>query len=363
MLDQALAREKDDNAREQLAGGLASLARRQDPQEAVRLLRPALAREKPAGIRLQLAEGLATAADRLTPAEAARVCAEPARSLDEALAQEKDPSARQQLAAGLAALAGRMEPKEGAALLAHALAQVKEDLALTAPGGLDGPSSVRLELAQGLTAVAAKLGPAEAARIGTEAARSGIAALERGNDEDDRGLAAACVSLLLQPVEGDGARGAARVFARRIVANPDLLYFSDSYSPMPMEGKGPRVIHPEVLERFLTHGTWPQVRQRVVALAAAVGTMPGGPLATLASLPAAGEPLPCRLGTQELVELLKMPTCVGPVRRVVLDQLGNRCGRHFETHWDFVRHAQEQGLDLATPPQRPDPKLPPLFGE
>ncbi len=79
--------------------------------------------------------------------------------------------------------------------------------------------------------------------------------------------------------------------------------------------------------------------------------------------PAAGEPLPCRLSTQDLVELLKMPTCVGPVRRVILDQLGNPYGRRFDTHLDFVRYAQEQGLnlDFTTPPQRPDRKLPPLF--
>jgi hypothetical protein len=67
--------------------------------------------------------------------------------------------------------------------------------------------------------------------------------------------------------------------------------------------------------------------------------------------------------TQELVELLKMPTCVAEVRRVVLDHLGNRYGRRFETHWDFVRFAQGQqlGLDFTTPPQRPDRMLPPLF--
>jgi len=41
------------------------------------------------------------------------------------------------------------------------------------------------------------------------------------------------------------------------------------------------------------------------------------------------------------------------------------CGRLFATHWDFVRYAQEQGLnlDFTTPPQRPDQKLPRLFEE
>ena len=98
---------------------------------------------------------------------------------------------------------------------------------------------------------------------------------------------------------------------------------------------------------------------------AALGVSAQGPALSLPLLPAAAEPLPCRLTTQRLVELLKMPTCVGPVRRVVLDQLGNRYGRRFDTHWDFVRYAQEQGLhlDFTTPPQHPDRKLPPLFEE
>ena len=51
-----------------------------------------------------------------------------------------------------------------------------------------------------------------------------------------------------------------------------------------------------------------------------------------------------------------MPTCHWlEVRRVILNQLGNRYGRRFDTHWDFVRYAQEQGLDLdfTTPPKRP----------
>jgi hypothetical protein len=66
--------------------------------------------------------------------------------------------------------------------------------------------------------------------------------------------------------------------------------------------------------------------------------------------------LPCRLTTQELVELLKMPTCFGETRRLVLDHLGNIHGRRFVNHWAFVRLAREMGLDvdLTTPPRRPN---------
>jgi hypothetical protein len=119
------------------------------------------------------------------------------------------------------------------------------------------------------------------------------------------------------------------------------------------------------LDRFLTSASRPQVRRQAAAVAAAIGISASGCAPSLPLLPATAEPLPCRLSTQDLVEFLKMPTCIGPVRRVILDQLGNRYGRRFDTHWDFVRYAPGQGLDLdfRTPPIRPGPKLPPLFEE
>ncbi len=60
-----------------------------------------------------------------------------------------------------------------------------------------------------------------------------------------------------------------------------------------------------------------------------------------------------------------MPTCIGEVRRVILNLLSNRYRRRFDTHWDFVRYARQQelSLDFTTPPKRPEAKLPPLFRE
>jgi hypothetical protein len=62
-----------------------------------------------------------------------------------------------------------------------------------------------------------------------------------------------------------------------------------------------------------------------------------------------------QLSVQKQVEVLKDPLCVGEARRVVLDQLGRRYGRHFEDQWDFVRFAEEQklGLDFTSPAQHP----------
>lgn len=50
-----------------------------------------------------------------------------------------------------------------------------------------------------------------------------------------------------------------------------------------------------------------------------------------------------------------MPTCFVPARQVVLNHLSNRYGRPFANHWQFVRYAREQQLDLdfTTPPKRP----------
>jgi hypothetical protein len=63
-----------------------------------------------------------------------------------------------------------------------------------------------------------------------------------------------------------------------------------------------------------------------------------------------------RRSTPDLVELLKQPTCFGPARRVILDQLENRFRQKFADHWAFIRYAQEQnlGLDFTSPPKRPD---------
>ena len=50
-----------------------------------------------------------------------------------------------------------------------------------------------------------------------------------------------------------------------------------------------------------------------------------------------------------------MPTYFGEARNVVLKHLGNRYGRSFANHWEFVHFAQEQhlDLDLTSPPKRP----------
>jgi hypothetical protein len=307
LLTQALAQEKDVKARQALGESLAAVAGRLEPVAAGRLLNQALAEEKDDIVRLWLTEGLAAVARRLRSPEAARTGAEAARFLNRALAQEKN-------------------------------------------------GKVRAELALRLATVADGLAPADAAHVRAEAARSYIQALDlKGNENVGRGDA----DNLLQLVDVEQATHLARVFVREMVAEPDFLV---PYAWVPL---GVGSVNFDLLERFLTSVTRPQVRQRAVASAAAIGTSANGPALSLPFLPAANEPLPCRLTTQDLVELLKMPTCVADVRRVILNKLGNRYSRRFPTHWDFVRYAQEQelNLDFTTPPLGPDANSPPLFQE
>jgi hypothetical protein len=112
------------------------------------------------------------------------------------------------------------------------------------------------------------------------------------------------------------------------------------------------------LSVLLSDASPPAQRARSAAVSSAVASLGGrgGPLGDLAVVVSAAELPPCRLSTQQLVELLKMPTCVGEARRVVLDYLGKRYGRCFADQWEFVRFAQQQRLDLdfTSPPKRPE---------
>jgi hypothetical protein len=92
-------------------------------------------------------------------------------------------------------------------------------------------------------------------------------------------------------------------------------------------------------------------RQRAAAYAAKVAGA-GDPWSLFAApaLLQAPPPLPA----QTLVDILKLPFCVGEARRVVLEQLSRHYGRPFADQWDFVDYVQQQnlGLDLTTPRAR-----------
>jgi hypothetical protein len=207
--------------------------------------------------------------------------------------------------------------------------------------------------------VAMHMGPAVTIRICREAARICLHTPDRFDGSDVELL-----SVFVQSLDSENATQAARVITSLMVSDPER--FLDREQQTTISGQTSYgAFNTDILKRFLTKGEHSHIQRRTVASATAVGMSASSPLASLVLLPSAGEPLPCRLTTQDLVELLKLPTCVSEVRRVILDQLGNRYGRRFDTHWDFVRYAQEHqlNLDFTTPPKRPEPKLPPLFEE
>jgi tRNA A-37 threonylcarbamoyl transferase component Bud32 len=353
LLLQALARSQNWYARGYLAVGLAWVTEWLEPAEATRFLMQALAEEREyyffrrlAALQEKIeardlaiqeqyyyvcsrwAQGSAAVAWRLKRAEVAPVCAEAAQEFLQALGQKQTSLARMNLANSLVSVTEWLEPAEATRFLLQALRQEKDGVA-------------RLELAKGLAAVAGSLEPAAAARLCAETARLYL----KGRDLEPDGHTNWELYLLprfIQFLDDEVAMPTARILVRRMV--------SDRKSR-------------DTLNLLLTAATRPQLRRRVLAMAGAVGTSANGPLASLPFVSSGAEPLPCRFTTQELVDLLKMPTCAGEVRRALLDHLGNRYHRRFDTHWDFVRYDQEQGLnlDFTTPPQRPDPKPPPLF--
>jgi hypothetical protein len=313
-LVEALTREPSANLR----NGLASLAGRSDPAGATRIygqaalvLAAALENEKDIRERYTLAVGLRSLAGRFDPADAPRICGQAARSLANTLARETDDGTRVEMVAGLKSMAARIAPAEAARVLAAALKHGSN------PSGL-------ADLARILSATVDRLDDAEANRVCDQL----IGSLDRDSFNT-------IAPELLPQLAAGRARTLAWDLASRMCSEPG--------------------IDTDPLSRILTDTSREQ-RARRAARVALAGPGPQGMLEAAMSI--AAEPFPCRLTTQELVELLKMPTCYGGARRVVLDHLGHRYGRRFVNHWAFVRFAREQnlGLDFASPPRRPDPK-------
>jgi hypothetical protein len=315
----ALIREANDN---RLASDLASLAGRSDPPKAARIygqaarvLATALKYEKLADIRNTLAEGLALLAGRFDPAEAARIYSQATRVLADALARETNygaPSDMSDIASNLESMASRMAPAEAARVLAAALKQGSN------PAGLAA-------LARILSATVDRLNAAEANRVCEEL----IESLD-GDSFDS------IAPELLGQFNPGRAHALAWDLASRMCSEP--VFDTDAFS------------------QILIDTSREQRARRAARMSASAGPGLEGMLEAWVRI--STEPFPCRLTTQELVELLKMPTCFGEARRIVLDHLGNRFRHRFVNHWAFVRFATEQklGLDFTTPPRRPDPK-------
>ncbi len=329
----ALVSVDGDASGEQLAFGLAAVARRMEPAAAARALNRAAYGPLHDKAGQALASGLVAAAGRMTPPEAVRV-------LREALAEALPGKTSAILAGGLAEAAGRMDPRDASRILAEVFKEHTDDAFST-----DLPEWARLPLADGLAAAAARMDRAAGAAV----CRPALEGLSRSVTVEpvraDRFASAQRAVQLLAVTDERGASDLARKMA--------LWLFADAgANRTEEEGAFSNV---QSLDALVTDTGPSELTRRAGAVAAAAGLSAAGPLAPLPSLPGATGPLPCRLDTRDLVELLKYPTCFGPARKVVLKHLGNRYGRTFADHWEFVRYAEEHhlGLDFTTPPKHP----------
>jgi hypothetical protein len=335
---------KDPATLQRLAEGLAVMTARREPRDAAQVtvaFAQAIKDTKDPDTVLRLVQGLKdpdaverrawglAAAPRLEPRDTGQV----ATAFAQAIKDTTDRHALYPLAEGLLAVAAAARPEpRSAAQAATAIAQAMTDPAME-------PEALRL-LAEGLGAVAARLEPRDAAPVATALAR----AMTDTKDPPTLSLMAQALSALAPRLEPRDALRVVPALAQAMTDTKD----GNAWSSMA-----------QALSALLSPVPVAELRTRS-ATTASVVAFPAGtgqPLTALALLSPAPEPPPCRLSTQQLVELLKMPPCIGPARRVVLDQLGNRYKRHFADAWQFVRFAQEQHLDLdfTTTPQRPEP--------
>jgi hypothetical protein len=268
------------------------------------------------------------------PRDGARECAAAAAALAQAITKTTNPSSLSFLAHVLTTVAARMEPgpaAEAAAALTQAITKTTDVNAFNYS-------------TQGLTAVAARLEPGPAA----DTAASLAQVMTKTEDPSVLCALARCLLVAAARLEpGEGARlcaAAATTLAQAMAktTNPDVR----------------KQLAQGVIDALTMR---PPNRQALTVVAAVAGPSDGCSLpVTLALLTLAAEPPPCRLSTQELVDLLKHPLFVGEARQAVLDQLANRYGRPFADQWEFVRFAHEHlpDVDLDSPPKRPTTPVP-----
>jgi hypothetical protein len=285
----------------------------------------ALEKETDADLRAELAIKLAAVASRMHSPEANRVWVQATNALTRVWEKTTvDGYYRSRLPGKLGEVVGRMEAPEVVRLLRLLLE--KETDAHT----IRSLSSVLAEQVGRLTRE-------EAITVSQPVIQKLVHAIETEKDESERQTLAAAVAGLLSASE--------YMYARRISAKVAFVVCSSREAILGIDD----------LDALLTDHSQSDVSSRAVTVATAVGMVRATPFFALQALSAVSEPLPCRLSTQDLVELLKMPTCFGEARKVVLKHLGNRYGRRFANHWEFVRFTKEQhlDLDLTSPPKRP----------
>ncbi len=371
-----------------LISGFVVIASRVPPSEAAEtagVLADALNLQTNAAFRKQLALALSTVAGEMDPVDSARICNKSASAMLDSLAHETDTQIRVDLASALLCLATGMDPSEAARAFATA---IEHETDPKFPGwkryqaaverGLIGDLALS-KLVDGFVTAAARLHRANAVRMSVQLANLLSSRLEFEPIMHLRSRLASSLARVAGIMDSiDASRVCDKIldsFLRVLLVRPDDRYLMGGEVALALPRLNPALAkgwarklctfivgeaksddYSVLLNSILTDSGPEQVSRRIVRISKTAG--PGYVCTLEAAARVFGEPFPCRLTTQELVDLLKMPTCFGAARRVVLDHLGNRYGRRFVNHWAFVRFATEQELDLdfTTPPRRPDPR-------
>ncbi len=194
-------------------------------------------------------------------------------------------------------------------------------------------------LARALAALAPTLGQAEA----TADARRTLEVMTRTTDADALQSLTEAVGALSARLETDEAYAAARQAAGAVSKNME---------------SGTLAALADALQLLLVRLDPERAGPQTAAVAGAVGSMGiiPMPFTGMPQLHEASRSLSGRFTEQQLVDLLKMPTCGRQTRQVIVRQLGWQCGQTFGNEWDFVECARQQrpDIDLISPPVRPD---------
>ncbi len=326
-ISRAMSQTTDSGALESLAEGLAAVAVRMEPREAAAALSQLLSKPTDRYAREVLCQGLSTAAARMAPREAA----EAAVNLSQTMSQTTDLNSLQSLARGLAAVAGRMEPREAVAILSQTMTRTTNPYVLRS-------------LAEGLAGVAARMEPQQAAAdCGRAVAHLFLIMSKTMTTSKDP------VQELLKDLEAanDQAGSAIESIARNagMAVKRKPRDAAAAFSPYVRKTTIEDAISlRESLAIVLARQTPAASRQCCLMVASTMvcSSNPGSWLSASALLQRGLEPLPPPLPPSTLVELLKHPFCVGPSRRLILEQLSRHYGRPFIDQWDFVRFTQER---------------------
>jgi hypothetical protein len=271
---------------------------------------------------------VAALAPRLEPADAARITAGAARVAVEGMGVDNFSESQDNLADAVAALAPQLQPGDVSAIARKAADRMGNVLNARELSGLAGA----------VAALAPRLEPEDA----SAAARLAVEAMKKTDDAYALGALAGAVAALAPRLQPGDASAAARLAMKEMEKETDFNVLSALAT---------------VVAVLIVESGSEDASQPISRLALALGGLGAPPtlFAALAPLAEASRPLPGRFSEQQLVDLLKMPTCRAPARQVIVEQLGRQCGQPFADQWEFVEWAREHrpDLDLTSPPVRP----------